>query len=632
MSNLGNALRAQFWQSKELTDLDDAITASRQAVAAAPADHPDRAGLLRNLSVGLRTRFERSEAVTDLEEAISASRHGAAANAAPPAARARAAEMWGQAAASGERWHDAAAGFEKAVSLLDRVAPRSLVRSDQEHVLEDLAGLASDAAACCIQANLADRAVELLEQGRGVLLGQALDIRTDLTDLTDQHPGLAKRFTTLRDALDDAGDQGEHPVMRPGQEGQDLNAAIAGARLKADQQRATAEAFEQVINEIRDRPGFDGFLRPLSAPGLLAAAANGPVVIINVSEFGSHALIVSSTGVLAPVPLDEVTPVRVAEQVVALLNALLDQSPPADTQAELTGVLGWLWDAIASPVLDRLGLTGPPPEGQPWPRLWWCLPGLLSFVPLHAAGHHQTRFDPVPKTVMDRVVSSYTPTIRALIHARRNRPERSSKGQGIALGEGGIAVVAMPRTPGASDLPGAETEAHLVSQRFGAGVRTLAGSEATYDAVLAALRRALWAHFACHGYADVTHPSASRLLLADHLERPMTVTDVARLRLDDAEFAFLSACSTARPGTRLVDEAIHLASAFQLAGYRHVIGTLWPINDHTAVELADDLYTAITSAGAIDDIAVMLHAATRRLRNRWLTTPSVWASHIHSGA
>ena len=75
------------------------------------------------------------------------------------------------------------------------------------------------------------------------------------------------------------------------------------------------------------------------------------------------------------------------------------------------------------------------------------------------------------------------------------------------------------------------------------------------------------------------------------------MVDVARLRLDDAELAFLSACSTARPGCRLTDEAIHLASAFQLAGYRHVIGTLWPIGDQHAVDIADDIYTALTANG-----------------------------------
>ena len=160
----------------------------------------------------------------------------------------------------------------------------------------------------------------------------------------------------------------------------------------------------------------------------------------------------------------------------------------------------------------------------------------------------------------------------------------------------------------------------------------LTGPQATHDTVLAALPAGRWAHFACHGASDLANPSASCLLLTDHRQRPLTVVDVARLRLDDAGLAFLSACSTARPGGRLADEAIHLASAFQLAGYRHVIATLWPVGDQHAVDIAADIYTTLTTAGE-GDVAGAVHAAVRRMRRRWgWDTPSVWASHIHVGA
>jgi CHAT domain-containing protein len=255
---------------------------------------------------------------------------------------------------------------------------------------------------------------------------------------------------------------------------------------------------------------------------------------------------------------------------------------------------------------------------------------LLSFLPLHAAGHHDTRHDVAPATMIDRVVSSYTPTVRALAHARRSRPATDGDRGGAAdIGGGRVVAVAMPQTPGSSDLPGVQAEAIGLRRRLGNRVTVLTGPQATHEAVSAALPRARWAHFACHGAADMENPSASHLLLADHEERPLTVVDVARLRLEDAELAFLSACSTARPGRRLADEAIHLASAFQLAGYRHVIGTLWPIGDQHAVEIADDIYAAIVNTG---DVAGAVHAATRQLRNRWADTPSVWASHIHVGA
>jgi len=53
------------------------------------------------------------------------------------------------------------------------------------------------------------------------------------------------------------------------------------------------------------------------------------------------------------------------------------------------------------------------------------------------------------------------------------------------------------------------------------------------------------------------------------------VAAISRLRLPGV-LAYLSACSTAVTGPELADESVHIVSAFQLAGYQHVIGTLWP--------------------------------------------------------
>ena len=50
--------------------LNTAIDLLRQAVAATPADHPDRAAMLSNLGAALRTRFERTGDRADLDAAI----------------------------------------------------------------------------------------------------------------------------------------------------------------------------------------------------------------------------------------------------------------------------------------------------------------------------------------------------------------------------------------------------------------------------------------------------------------------------------------------------------------------------------------------------------------------------------
>ncbi|MFC7304565.1 CHAT domain-containing protein [Streptomyces monticola] len=170
----------------------------------------------------------------------------------------------------------------------------------------------------------------------------------------------------------------------------------------------------------------------------------------------------------------------------------------------------------------------------------------------------------------------------------------------------------------------------------GSDPRTTAGSPTTAT-VLGRLPRCAIAHFACHGVSDPKDPSRSRLLLHDHATTPLTVSALAKADLEGAQLAYLSACGTAAPGsTDLLDEAIHLTSAFQLAGFPHVIGTLWPISDRLAVDIAESFYTHLTtgSPGTLDpgQAASALHDTVRTVRDRYPATPSLWAAYINSGA
>ena len=102
------------------------------------------------------------------------------------------------------------------------------------------------------------------------------------------------------------------------------------------------------------------------------------------------------------------------------------------------------------------------------------------------------------------------------------------------------------------------------------------------------------------------------------------------------QLAYLSACSTALTrAAELIDEAIHLTAAFQLAGFPHVIGTLWEIDDTIAATIADTFYTHLrTRPDTLDTrhAADALHHAVRAVRDTYPRTPSLWAAHLHAGA
>lgn len=573
MNNLGVVLRQRGESDGRIADLDEALVVLRASIGATDEQEATLAGRLANLSWTLYTRFKLAGDRSDLVEAIEVSRRAAGLSAAPPQVRTDVASRWANWAAEDGDWALAADGFEALLRLLSQAASRGLARADQEEQLTGRGMPAADAAACCLHLGDPERAVTLWEEGRGVLLAQALDARTDLTELEQRWPSDAARFAHLRDLLE----------QLPPQD--------------SDGRRAAALELDEVIAAIRARAGFERFLLPPSVAELLPPD-DETVAVVNVSDIRSDALLLTRDGVTA-VPLAGVTADEVHDNAIAFLVASIERD-----EAKLREVLAWVWKCVARPVLDHVRSE----------RLWWCASGDLGLLPLHAAGRHETRFEAEPETVLDRVISSYTPTLRALVHARGPLDAGASR----------TVVVAMPQTPGAADLPGARAEAALLP-----GALVLEGRAATRQRVLAELPNARRAHFACHGVSPLSDPAAGRLVLYDHATEPLTVLDVMRLRLERAELAFLSSCETGRAGIRLPDEATHLASAFQLAGFRHVIATLWPIGDAAAVSVAEEVYSALAEGA---HPAAALHRAVHLLRARAGDHPLLWASHIHCGA
>jgi tetratricopeptide (TPR) repeat protein len=603
LNNLANGLRIRAEHSRTATDLDRAIEVGEEAVATTPVDHFDRAERLSSHGATLQIRAEHRGEAADLDRALAMFREASAETSASADVRARAAQRWARSAMAAQRWVDAVEGFEAAVALAALVVPRELDRPDQEFRLTEFADLGADSAAACLQAGQPRRAVELFEQGRAVLFSQLLDVRSDLTDLQRADPVLADQFAHSRDILD-------HPVP------------VAGAPTgsAADPRREAAAAFERILCEIRSLPGFERFLAPRLVEELLPAAIDGPVVLINISRWRCDAMILTSD--VAVVPLPGVDSNVVGVQVADFLRALAEVHEPStrvDAEERIAAVLRWLADRITGPALDHLGLNGTQSDSG-WPRVWWCPGGVLSLLPLAAAGDH----DPSSQrcdAVIDRVISSTIPTLRALIHARQPLPHRR---------DAKILAVAMPHTADHDDLPGVTREVSSLADCWPTAVTVLGlpgTAAATHDTVTAQLPEYPLVHFACHGETDFTNPSESHLLLTD---RPLTVRDLTRMRLSEVDLAFLSACATARTGVTLPDEPIHLAAACQLVGYRHVIASLWPISDADTAWLAKTFYTAITN-NTVDEAATALHRATRRLRLLNRLSPSRWAPYTHTG-
>ncbi|BCJ76947.1 hypothetical protein CS0771_64910 [Catellatospora sp. IY07-71] len=394
---------------------------------------------------------------------------------------------------------------------------------------------------------------------------------------------------------------------------------------------ALAREWDELVEQVRALEGFEDFLRPPPLKSLLPAADGGPVVILNISRWRCDALIVKTSGVEV-VELPDLRQEDVAAQAQAYLEAVgarqgdtlrgsftrdADVTVSGNTvEAALDRCLRWMWDAFAAKVLAHLGYTGTPSGA--WPRIWWCPTGPLALLPIHAAGDHST----AGEAVLDRVVSSYTPTLRALVQARGDAGEPHGDSERMLF-------VGMPQTPNQADLPKVRSEEQFITQLFAGRCTSLVGSQATRDTVMSGLREHGWVHFACHGEQNLADPSQGGLLVQDGT---LTVTDLSSQQYR-GDFAYLSGCKTAVGGANLPDEAITLAAALHYTGYRHVIATLWSIWDDEAAQIAKEVYEAVAHGGVLraDLAAEALHHAVRRLRDRHRDRPSVWTPFAHTG-
>lgn len=434
---------------------------------------------------------------------------------------------------------------------------------------------------------------------------------------------------------------------------------MAGVSFEAsravDRRMALAREWDSLVEQVRTLPGFGDFLRPPPVERLRQAAAGGPVVVVNVSDLRCDALFITTASVTsqrlsftADEAMDRTTAyvdaLRAVENSYATYSeadarAAGSDASPGERLAQqralrnvvrsrqtaddvLSDVVAWLWHGLGEPVLDQLGLTSPPEAGVDLPRLWWCPTGPLALLPLHAAGIHRTGSDGGRRTVMDCVVSSYTPTVRALLEARHRVLAASPEDR--------LLVVAVGDAPGQPPLPGVTRERDTLIKLFPGSAHTLLeGPTATAATVVDEMARHRSVHFACHADQDLLDPSQGGLHLHDG---KLTIETMSRLS-HSAEFVGLSACQTATGGIELLNEVITLAAALHYTGCRHVVASLWSVEDSVSADVFAGVYRRSRVAGQFrpEFTAGALHAAVLAQRDEAPHRPTAWAPFVHLG-
>ncbi|KAJ7463982.1 TPR-like protein [Mycena latifolia] len=627
LNNLGNCLLSRGEGLGELTDLNESVSTFEAAVSLTPEGHPDMASRLNNLGNSLHGRFRMSKDPGDYEDMLIQYSRAASLPTSSAQTRFQASTMWAHDAHTHQH-SSVLHAYATAIDLVPHVAWLGLSISDRHHQLLKVGHLVRNAASAAIDAHEYSKAVEWLEQGRSVIWGQVLNLRTPVDELQMLHPKLAAELVSVSNLLETSG-------TRSGIETASLGPSQS-LQATAQQYHDLAARRDKLLQQIRGLAGFQRFLLPKLISELSHAATIGPVVLLNTSSYHCDALIVipGLSDEVMHVPLPDFTLAQAQHLTEALgsmvrggvrserLDGGREGDLPPDEQ--FSRILSVLWLKIVKPVLDQITLTNL--SSQVLGRIWWCPTGPLAFLPIHAAGLYgqDTAFS---SKLSDFFISSYTPSLSALIEGLRVKQESP---EGLQL-----LAVAQPSAVGQNQIPGTIKEISSIENLAIIPVLRLERNMATVESVQNGMRKSRWAHFACHGIQDISTPTNSALLLAGSSK--LTLSNIIQLQLPHADLAFLSACQTATRSKHLEDEAVHLTAGMLLAGYRGVIGTMWSIMDDDGPRVASDVYTHLFKKSPPDSTraAEALHLAVWNLRDSdhvgGTKSFSRWVPFIHIG-
>lgn len=519
----------------------------------------------------------------------------------------------------------ASAAYESAISLMQDILTFAPTLEIQHRRLvtirDDVEKLPLDYASYQIDKGQLAEAVVTLERGRGLLWSELRGLRASIDQLSRADMHLAEKFAAINKDLEELTTSDPQSfVSNCGDDGSDEEVDPDPFSHTIRKQRRLLDERTRLITQIRSLPNFEDFLVAPSFKALRTVARHGPVIIINHCRWRSDIIILLHDSDPSLIQTQDNFYDRVKglkDQLLAARKKGLDSKAYDDT---LTSILKTLYDLVGQPVLQRLKELKIPDKS----RIWWCPTSVFCSLPLHAMGPVGSE-DNFKLYFSDLYISSYTPSLSALIESRKHGSHLSEKPS--------ILLVAQPD----EFMPKAWNEISLI-RRLETDVTMLSSKRAKPSNVMKRLRDHRFAHFLCHGILEPGKPfDACFKLYKDRL----TLLEIIRSQLPSAEFAFLSACHTAGlTQESIADEGLHLSAAVQYSGFRSVVGTLWALADDDGPVVTEHFYDSLFSdewkdVPYYERTAKALWDAVRELRavrGKNKATLERWVNFVHYGA
>jgi hypothetical protein len=357
LNSLGCSLFRRFERLGDLDDLNDSVLRGEDAVHLTPDGHPDKPSWLSSLGVFLSHRFELLSDHAALQNTISVYALAALSTTGPAHIRFYAASRWAKYAKIGENSSPMDA-YHVALDLLPELAWLGLSISDRHHHLPKAGKLVRDGAALAIASDQPEKAVEWLEQGRSVIWGQFLNLRSPVDALKHSHPTLAHRLVSLSAQLEGSATRTTTELIQSG-----LQPSLESA---ADQAHRNAHARRELLKEIRHLEGFERFLSPKTISELSAAAQEGPIIILNIAndKCDALALIPGLHDEVMHIPLNDFKPESAGSMTQSFGNLVgrserlvMKREGQMNPEDEFAHNLSQLWKKVVKPVLDALAIT-----------------------------------------------------------------------------------------------------------------------------------------------------------------------------------------------------------------------------------------------------------------------------------
>ncbi|KAF8999076.1 hypothetical protein BDQ17DRAFT_1427982 [Cyathus striatus] len=590
--------------------LEECISLHEDALNLLPHLHPETTQILISLSQSIFQVFLLSGDVNALELSVCTFRLAAAHETAPVFLRFRAARRWAELV--DDRHPSTLEACKVAIGLLPRLAALNLdIHSRQEILKSGVDSLARNAARCALRSGDPVLAVEFLEEGRSMFWSQSLQLHAPIDKLTERAPELAGRFREISLALEVGSYQ---PFMYS--PGSHLNSS--GSKLKereVTRLRLLHEGWRNVLQEIQDIEEFKDFLQPRRFSAL-QQAVEYPIAIFIPTHSCTDILLLSGTSIthiivpdLGQIAVDQLVAwIRIASnstsrkssddelaemcETTMSLDVLRSILNPDDSECRIGRVfasgkvngddifmlvLGVLWEKIMFPIVQALQLEKS--DTPPIIRLLPC--GPLTFLPIHASGIYMST---PPTLLSDFAIPTYIPTLSSVLS---NSP--SSPSPPPPTNQNLLAII--------QPLPSAPTELRKLKLHI----------------PLPILPSSLQPQFPQSSPRSPVRPS---LQLEDE---SLSVAQLLEARVEGKELAFLCACEPAAGDRALPDEVIHLGATMLYAGFRGVVGTMWPMADSDGPRVADTFYKHYAS-GKKPGVPLKfsggpraLHMATKRL-------------------